>query len=164
MNFTQSVNEVIPELGFFIGDVRTPQGINEGNEIITKKIMNSMQGLRRSIQSDLMNHDTLIVKNFAAQPLSEHDEVAVHVHKTLQAFAKLEVGLRDVRVLEAMLAGIVYQQLGKVVIWRSQLLYTIDGYDSISDNRVLRQALECKSCHSCFLPSFDSLQVLFFSL
>jgi hypothetical protein len=73
------------------------------------------------------------------------------------------VGLERSVIVEAMLACLVYDQLGKVQLWRAQLQQCIPNfYDSIADQRVLLQALKDENRDNLarFLPSFASLQVL----
>jgi hypothetical protein len=52
-NFERQLSKLLPEMLFFVGSVRTPDGI-EGNEKITTKVLNTMHALRR-----LINFDTL---------------------------------------------------------------------------------------------------------
>jgi hypothetical protein len=43
------VNHVLPEMLFFVGDVRDPSGIAANSDKITAEIMNTMHALRRII-------------------------------------------------------------------------------------------------------------------
>lgn len=74
-----------------------------------------------------------------------------------------KVGLERPEVIEAMLACLVYDQLGKVQLWRAELQQCVPNfYESIADQRVLLQALQDDNHHrrARFLPSFTSLQVI----
>ena len=90
-NLNQAVNDVIPELAFFVGDMRTADG-HEHNDRITEKIMHTFQGLRRCMASNVSMFDTFIVggKPGNLEPLNDDEESAV-VFAELQNFVMIKV-------------------------------------------------------------------------
>ena len=155
--FEAHVKDLIPELLFFVGDVRTDNGMSEGAEKITAKVVNTLHALRRIISfPEVSDSDS-----FLSCQEGDTDGDRELLEK-IQKVALDDVGLKDIEILEALLACLTYENLGKISLWREQLHEEIEGdfVDSISDVRVIFKALSNKSCHSRFLPSFTTLPLV----
>jgi hypothetical protein len=86
--FNQAVNDVIPELAFFVGDMRTLDG-HEHNDQIAEKITYTFQGLWRCMacNSSTLDDDKFIVDD-NKMPLDHNDD----------AFAELKRFICKVKV------------------------------------------------------------------
>lgn len=163
--FTEHVNTIVPELQYFVGDVRTPDGIEQGIEKISNKTLCTLNALRRIVSPTKLipirdvflrsPGKTGFEPSHKCSPLPHSDE---RVDK-LKRYAMDVVGLSDISVLEGFIACLTFEQLGKIMLWREQLQEVIGDCHSVSDFRVLCIALDAESCHSRFLPSFRNLPV-----
>lgn len=90
-NFNQAVNDVIPELAFFVGDMRTPDG-HEHNDRIAEKIMHTFQGLRRCMANNVSMLDKFIMGGSPGNltPLDDNDDSKA-IFAELQHFVMYEV-------------------------------------------------------------------------
>ena len=90
-NFHQAINDVIPELAFFVGDVRTPDG-HEHNDKIAEKILFTFQGLRRCIANNVSMVDTFIMGGFPGnlKPLNDGND-STAILSDLEHFVMAEV-------------------------------------------------------------------------
>jgi hypothetical protein len=150
-NFRRYMIHHIPELLFFVGDIRTPDGISTANnEKISEIIMRSLYAVRNMVapRLQLKPGDVLVKGAPATFDTDEYREWALR-----------EVGLEDKEILAAFMVALTIHQLCKVQLWKDTLVGSVlkKYKDSIDDNHLMNATLRAKECHSKFLPSLRML-------
>ena len=150
-NFRRYMIHHIPELLFFVGDIRTPDGISTANNEKISRDHHAV-ALRRA-------------KHGCAAPPAQAGRCAGEGrpgdlrHRRVPRVGAARGGARGQGDLGGLHGAPTIHQLCKVQLWKDTLVGSVlkKYKDSIDDNHLMNATLRAKECHSKFLPSLRML-------
>jgi hypothetical protein len=142
----------IPEMGYFVGDVKGPDG-NSMDTAVDEELR-TRRGLLAAYRIVMGDLDFVEVEGESG----DVEAVKAEMMQDMQEWMTKKAGVRDESGLQALLTILAITHLGKVSSLIADVVLKIPGaFQSIDDNQHIEYILDNEHMWDSFLPSFARL-------